>query len=165
MHTLNGHLSSAYSHIHKVVNMLIKAHIHKNTHSQAVTHPHLRTHMHTYKHTYLGGGKSSRTSSFLNAPPHFLTHLLIFKRRGQQLQSVCGVNGHPPCHELCRLQMCRVGQNVYVPYMTVYLVISLPKIPYIHHIYMVLANPANVCCTIPMNSPHTFYISYTCCTV
>jgi hypothetical protein len=26
--------------------------------------------------------------------------------------------------------------------MTVYLVISLPKIPYIHHIYMVLANPA-----------------------
>jgi len=26
-------------------------------------------------------------------------------------------------------------------YMTVYLVISLPKIPYIHRIYMVLANP------------------------
>ena len=29
--------------------------------------------------------------------------------------------------------------------MTVYLVISLPKIPYIHRIYMVLANPTHVC--------------------
>ena len=38
--------------------------------------------------------------------------------------------------------MLRVGQNrIYTPYMTVYLVISLPKIPYIHRIYMVLANP------------------------
>ena len=37
----------------------------------------------------------------------------------------------------------RVGQNrIYTPYMTVYLVISLPKIPYIHRIYMVLANPS-----------------------
>jgi len=36
----------------------------------------------------------------------------------------------------------RVGQNrIYAPYMTVYLVISLPKIPYIHRIYMVLAKP------------------------
>ena len=41
--------------------------------------------------------------------------------------------------------MCRVGQNrIYTPYMTVYLVTSLPKIPYIHRIYMVLANPNNV---------------------
>jgi len=37
--------------------------------------------------------------------------------------------------------MRRVGQNrIYTPYMTVYFVISLPKIPYIHRIYMVLAN-------------------------
>jgi len=36
----------------------------------------------------------------------------------------------------------RVGQNrIYTPYMTVYLAISLPKIPYMHRIYMVLANP------------------------
>jgi hypothetical protein len=45
---------------------------------------------------------------------------------------------------------CVVGQNciyyVYAPYMTVYLVLSLPKIPYIHHIpiYMVLVNPVYV---------------------
>ena len=40
------------------------------------------------------------------------------------------------------MHICRVGQNcIYTPYMTVYLVISLPKIPYIHRIYMVLANP------------------------
>ena len=44
-----------------------------------------------------------------------------------------------------------VGQNlVYTPYMTVYLVISLLKIPYVHHIYMVLADPnhqQNMVCT------------------
>jgi len=41
--------------------------------------------------------------------------------------------------------MFRVGQDrIYTPYMTVYLVISLPKIPYIHRIYMVLANPTHV---------------------
>jgi hypothetical protein len=41
--------------------------------------------------------------------------------------------------------MCRVGQNrVYTPYMTVYLMISLPKVPYTHRIYMVLANPIYV---------------------
>ena len=40
--------------------------------------------------------------------------------------------------------MIRVGQNrIYTPYMTVYLVISLPKMPYINriYIYMVLVNP------------------------
>jgi hypothetical protein len=38
--------------------------------------------------------------------------------------------------------MSRVGQNrVCTPYMTVLLAISLPKVPYIHRIYMVLANP------------------------
>jgi hypothetical protein len=43
------------------------------------------------------------------------------------------------------LYMCRVGQNcIYTPYMTVYLVISLQIIPYIHRIYMVLANPIYV---------------------
>jgi hypothetical protein len=56
--------------------------------------------------------------------------------------------------------MCRAGQNhIYAPYMTVYFVISLLKLPYIHRIYiiygsgqpyiytykcMVLANPRHV---------------------
>ena len=44
----------------------------------------------------------------------------------------------------------RVGQNrIYTPYMTVYLVISLPIIPYVNRKYIVLANPIyksfNVC--------------------
>jgi len=62
--------------------------------------------------------------------------------------------GHVPCiHTLllllhqalqcaCRYTFFRVGQNrIYTPYMTVHLVISLPKIPYVHRIHMVLANP------------------------
>ena len=37
---------------------------------------------------------------------------------------------------------CRVGQNrIFAPYMTVHLVISLTKTPYIQRIYRVLANP------------------------
>ena len=39
--------------------------------------------------------------------------------------------------------VCRVGQtHIYTPYITVYLVISLPKISYIHHVHMALDNPA-----------------------
>ena len=46
------------------------------------------------------------------------------------------------CNSSCRV--FRVGQNcTFTPYMTVYLVISLPKIPYKHRIYMVLANPTS----------------------
>ena len=38
--------------------------------------------------------------------------------------------------------VARVSQSrIYTPYMTVCLMISLPEIPYIHRIYMVLANP------------------------
>ena len=41
-----------------------------------------------------------------------------------------------------RSHIHRVGQNhIYAPYSTVYLLISLPKIPYTHRIYMVLASP------------------------
>jgi len=41
-------------------------------------------------------------------------------------------------------QMGRVGQNrVYTPYMTVYLVISLPKVLCIRRMYMVLASPTH----------------------
>jgi len=36
--------------------------------------------------------------------------------------------------------------------MTVYLVISLPEIPYIHRICMVLANPKNVPCCDPTHA-------------
>jgi len=47
---------------------------------------------------------------------------------------------HTSC---CTEAITRVGQNrIYTPYMTVYLVVSLPKIPYIHRIHRVLANPS-----------------------
>jgi len=62
-----------------------------------------------------------------------------------------------------QLQVCRVGQNrIYTPYMTVYLVDSLQKIPYMHriyiyiYIYMVLANPTSVC-KPPLNHAGCFY--------
>jgi hypothetical protein len=52
---------------------------------------------------------------------------------------------HLGCHGSCLV--FRVGQNrIYTLYMTVYLVIPLPKILYIHRIYMVLANPTSILC-------------------
>jgi len=51
--------------------------------------------------------------------------------------SVCATN---TC--ATKPDIIRVGQNrIYTLYMTVYFVISLPEVPYIHRIYMVLANP------------------------
>ena len=39
--------------------------------------------------------------------------------------------------ESCFMYMMRVGQNhIITPYMTVYMVNSLPKIPYTHRIYI-----------------------------
>jgi len=44
-----------------------------------------------------------------------------------------------------KCHMCRVGQNRTCTYIyTVCLVISKPKIPYVHRIYLVLANPTYV---------------------
>jgi hypothetical protein len=40
------------------------------------------------------------------------------------------------CDAALMMLMSRAGQNrIYAPYMTVYLVISLPKLPYTHRIY------------------------------
>jgi hypothetical protein len=45
----------------------------------------------------------------------------------------------------CTWLLSRVGQHrIYTPYMTVYLVVFLPKIPYLHRIPNVLANPIHV---------------------
>jgi hypothetical protein len=58
----------------------------------------------------------------------------------------CGMECMSACMHKRRhaFKMRRVGQNrMNAPYMVVYLVISMPKTPYIHRIYMVLANPKN----------------------
>jgi len=48
----------------------------------------------------------------------------------------CGKFQATPPHAQRQLRG-RVGQNrLYAPYMTVYLVISLPKIPYIHRLFI-----------------------------
>jgi len=57
------------------------------------------------------------------------------------MQQICCMT--PPGQVCQRLQKIRDVQNcICSPYMTVYSVIFLPQIPYIHLIYMVLANPS-----------------------
>jgi hypothetical protein len=46
------------------------------------------------------------------------------------------------CGWTCYVGVCRVGQNcIYTLYMTVLLVVSLPKVPYVHRVFRVLVNP------------------------
>ena len=55
-------------------------------------------------------------------------------------------------YRTCTAHMRRFGQNrIYTTYMTVFLVISLPKMPHIHriYIYMVLANPTHTVLASP----------------
>jgi hypothetical protein len=62
--------------------------------------------------------------------------------------------------------LLRVGQNcIYTPYMTLYIVISLLKVPYIHRIYRVLANPTPAAIAQQyylLGSPHSkmSYVSF-----
>ena len=58
--------------------------------------------------------------------------------------------------------ICRVGQNrIYTSYMTVFLVIFLPKIPYTHRTYMVLANPTHVN-NHPCSQPSISVFNFVC---
>jgi len=60
---------------------------------------------------------------------HQYSHFCLMSSQMTNDQISC-----PPC------QICRVGQNrLYTPCMTVYWKGSLPKIPHIHHIIMLLA--------------------------
>jgi len=57
-------------------------------------------------------------------------------------RSACGIN----------MLTCKVGQNrIFTPYMTVYMVVSLPNVLYTHRIYlyMVLANPTHAASIYP----------------
>ena len=60
----------------------------------------------------------------------------------------------------------RVGQDrIYAPYMTIYLVVSLPKIPCIYRICMVLANPRYGTCTYSEDAGGVRAMSVHTCTL
>ena len=57
----------------------------------------------------------------------------------------------------------RVGQNrIYAPYMTVYLVIFLPRLPHIHRVYMVMANREHVSADLKCVTVTTPMLNKTC---
>jgi len=68
----------------------------------------------------------------LKSGPHVLhVGLQLWER------NVTRVGQSRTCTHRVWLYICKVGQNrINTPYMVVYLVISLPKIPYIHRIYI-----------------------------
>jgi hypothetical protein len=76
-------------------------------------------------------------------------HIHIMKKMSQNDPLLQKAGNFQPyvlyCNRTVFYRMYRVGQNrIYTPYMTVYLMIFLPNLPYVHCIYMVLANPTYV---------------------
>ena len=64
----------------------------------------------------------------------------------------------------CMLHIARVGQNrIYAPYMTVYLVISPPKIPYIHRIYIYAFGQPYILLCAKKYFPSFFHSRVACC--
>ena len=62
------------------------------------------------------------------------------------------------------MHMCRVGQNrIYIPYMTIYLVISLPKIPYIHRPKCASMCMYSACLVVAQTQRSSYAITYNVC--
>jgi hypothetical protein len=112
-------------------------------------HTHTHTHTYTHTHTHLWRKRSSLTEMLLHLNSAVLhavrqvqanifdvNGLLILSKHAYVLTgqapgaSSFGLNGQTGTF---LIRMCRVGQNrLYTPYMTVFLVNSLLKIPYMH---------------------------------
>jgi len=73
----------------------------------------------------------------------YLVLLLLLLQNQLALEANLGIGSSPKY--LCVNHMCRVSlDRKYTPYMTVSLVISLPRMPYMHSICMFLDNPTYV---------------------
>jgi len=102
-----------------------------HTHVPQSQSTHTLTCRHRNQHTHVPPSQSTHTHSHLSPSQSTHTHS----------RAAITINTHT--HVLPQ-QTNRVSQNrIYTPYLTINLVISLPKIPYTHRIYMVLANPTS----------------------
>ena len=165
------------SHMYAILAILTEPHVHNSGHSHRVTctqfWPVSQSHMYTIlailtePHIHSSGHshRATCTQFWPFSQRHMFTQFWPFSqmRRADCCAYVVlkvGLSNKE------MTVMCKVGQNrMYTPYMTVYLVNSLPNIPYIHRIYnihryiytpcilryvftpyicMVLANPSRV---------------------
>ena len=100
--------------------------MHTSIHRQSNTHTHKHAHTHTQTRTHT----NTHTHKHTQAKQH--TRSLLQRKYAQALHLVLTRHCH---HRL--LHTSRVGQNrIFTPYMTVCLVNTLHKIPYIHRIYI-----------------------------
>jgi len=157
------------THTHTYTHTHAHTHAHTHIHTHAHTHTHTHTHTHNarrpatllYREGVLQiqpGPRSCPEVLWWSEPSTLAGSLLtpIRSHRCEMSEKACVIVDHVTIYlglELTlagslltpirshRCEMRRVGQNrTYAPYMTVYLVISVPKIPYIHRVYMVLAS-------------------------
>ena len=133
----------------------LRARTHTHTHDTHTPHTHTHTHTRTRTRTH-----TTPTIPDIRSPPAAPLQPQTAAASTSRISlwpcaTTCTCLGHRfslwwgvfTWWECLRGFICRVGQNrICTPYMTVYLVIFLPKIPYIHRIYMVLANPIYMIC-------------------
>jgi len=145
-HIFDGACTRIHTHTHTPTHPHTHAHIHTHTHT---TYTHTYTHTLTHTHTHTHTQTHSHTTY-----THTYTHTLHIIALAQDninssnfICTPCSVQDSVATARIwqvnLRMAMLRVsfwkfpwvGQNcVYTPYMTVSLVISLPKIPYIQRL-------------------------------
>ena len=120
----------------------VKAHLHTHTHTH--THTRTRTHTHTHKHTLTHRERDTNTHKHTHT--HTQTHTCTQTHTHAHKHTHTHTHAHKHTHTRTHNMTCgnlyssfihRLGQNhLYTTYTTAYLVIPLPTVPYIHHIYV-----------------------------
>ena len=116
--------------------------------------------LHTHKRHLILQPTSRLSTAHAQTPPQCATYIMPFhctctndtsvpdlhmRTQSRPEAGRAATNWNLRWFSLGKHVVSRVGQNrIYTPYMTVYLVISLPRLLYIHRIFMVLANPSRI---------------------
>jgi len=109
------------------------------TYLRALSHTHTHTHIHTHTHTHSHTLTHTHTHTCAHLHLHTHTHAYIYTYTHSHAQKK-----NLFCSELSYACVGLARTCIYTTYTTVYMMKSLPKISYIHRIYMTLANPTHV---------------------
>ena len=139
--------SHTYSHTHTVA--CTQSHVHSHMCTVTCTQSHAHSHMYTSHMYNTQVSPPARVHCFLSESMRMVQ--IEASTRMDQFEASMRMRQIEALHFLCNCSwlILRVGQNcinspyMTALYMTVYLMISLPIIPYIHRTYIVHANPTH----------------------
>jgi len=156
MHTVTRTVTRTQSHVHSHMCTVTCAQSHVHSHMHTVTctqvtctQSHVHSHMYTSHMYNTQVSPPARVHCFLSESMRMVQ--IEASTRMDQFEASMRMRQIEALHFLCNCSwlILRVGQNcinspyMTALYMTVYLMISLPIIPYIHRTYIVRANPTH----------------------